>query len=382
MTKFGIAAAGLGATLATLGELAGWRPVAILGWGIVVLVVGALAYALSHPSLELDRSVARPRVEKGQPAEAVVEATNRSRRRVGPRTIRQWIGDVPVESGLPGLARGETSRRVYRLPTAMRGRFELRAVELPREDPFGICRTARRIGTPELITVLPRVVALRRLPTGVSVNVEGPTSDAAPQGSVTFHRLREYIVGDDLRTVHWPSSAHAGRLVVRHNVDTSQPYTVVVLDLNADVYGDGCFEEAVDVAASVATSMSEARAPVQLRTTAGDRVGGHGGTDPFAIVERLTDVGPIASAGAAWSLAAELSQLRRDRGGSAVVVVTGRIDHSTLPAVSSLRRRFDRVVLVGVDGRPARIPQQPGLTVLLGSNADQVASRWNGGGAR
>jgi uncharacterized protein (DUF58 family) len=368
--------------LATLGELAGWRPVAILGWGIVVLVVGASAYALSHPRLALDRTVARPRVEKGQPAEAVVEVTNRSLRRIGPRTMRQWIADVPVESRLPGLARGETSRRIYRLPTARRGRFELEAVELPREDPFGMCHTALRLGTPEMITVLPRVVALRRLPTGVSVNVEGPTSDAAPQGSVTFHRLREYVVGDDLRTVHWPSSAHAGHLVVRHNVDTSQPYTVVVLDLTAGIYDDDCFEEAVDVAASVATSMSEARAPVQLRTTAGDRVGGRGGTDSLTIVERLTDMAPIASTDASSSLAAELSRLRRDSGGSAAVVVTGRIDHSTLPAVSSLRRRFDRVVLVGLDVRAVRVVQQPGLTVILGRNADQVASRWNGRAVR
>ena len=70
----------------------------------------------------------------------------------------------------------------------------------------------------------------RPLPTGNTRHLEGPSSDTSPQGNITFHRLRDYVVGDDLRLVHWRSSARTGKLVVKHNVDTSQPYTVVLLD--------------------------------------------------------------------------------------------------------------------------------------------------------
>src|ERR1700689_1647638 len=143
----------------------------------------------------------------------------------------------------------------------------------------------------------------------------------SPQGTVSFHRLREYVLGDDLRTVHWPSTARAGKLVVRHYVDTAQPYTVVLVDLNPAVYSPETFEEAMDVTASIAASMSAGRAPVQIRTTAGERAGGPAHRDPAALVDYLTDLAP-SSAG---SLSGQLLPLRRDRGGSALVVVTGML---------------------------------------------------------
>ena len=278
----------------------------------------------------------------------ILEVTNHSRRAIGSRPMRQWIGRTAVESQLPRLRGGATLRGVYEMPTTRRGRFELSPIELPRADPFGLCSAVKRRGRAEMIAVQPRVVALRRIPTGVSLNLEGPTSDASPQGSITFHRLREYSDGDDIRSVHWPSSARAGRLVVRHNVDTAQPYTVVLLDLDARAYEGESFEEAVDVAASVAMSMSEASAPVQLRATGGDPVGGRGGRDPEAILDRLTDVVP----GPPGSLAAELARLRSHRGGSSLVVVTGTIDMGTLPSVRAMCRRFDKVVIVSLDGCP------------------------------
>ena len=276
MTRFGGGATAVGVAMAIGGHLAGWTAVAVVGIGVVLLVVASAGHVVLQPRLALQRTIASTTVEKGQPAEAIVEVTNLAPWRCRSRPVRQWIGQVPVVSYLPRLAAGERARRVYPLPTTRRGRFEVSAPELPREDPFGLCRTARRLGEAEVISVHPRILGLRRVPTGVSVNVEGPTSDASPQGSITFHRLREYVVGDDLRTVHWPSSAHAGRLVVRHNVDTAEPRTVVVLDLDPFAYVGESFEEAVDVSASVVVSMSEGRAPVQLRTTAGQQIGGNG----------------------------------------------------------------------------------------------------------
>ena len=349
--------------MAVGGRLAGWNPVAALGIGIVLLVVAAAVHVLHHPRLTLQRTIGSRTVEKGQPAEAVVQVTNLSRWRSRPTPIRQWIGEVPIVSDLPTLSAGEQARRTYALPTTRRGRYEISAPELPRQDPFGLCRTARRLGEAEVISVHPRILRLSRLPAGVSVNVEGPTSDASPQGSVTFHRLREYEVGDDLRTIHWPSSAHAGRLVVRHNVDTAEPRTVVVLDLDPSVYVGDSFEEAVDVTASVVVSMSEGRAPVQLRTTVGHPCGGKGGTDQVAILDHLTEL----TSDAAGSIGAEMARLRSDRGGSALVVVTGKVDLGTLPAVASMRRRFDRVALVSVDPDPGRVPLQPGLALIRGA---------------
>ena len=373
MTPLGYGALPVGTGLLVLGLLTGWSPVAELGAGILVLLAGSVAHVLRRPRLRLERAVEPPIVEKGQPAIAVIHVANLGRGPLGALTMEQRLGDRSIEARLPRLRRGEAGVRTYRLPTDRRGTYELGPVELPRADPFGLCRTVQRMGTSEQISVRPRLLRLQPLPTGLSRNLEGPSSDLSPQGTVTFHRLREYVVGDDLRTVHWPSTARTGQLVVRHNVDTAQPYTVVLLDLDAARYSAETFEEAVDAVASVSVSMATGKAPVQLRTSSGDRLGGPSYRDPTAILDFLTDVQPAAGRG----LESELVLLRRDRGGSALVVVTGRVDVGDLPAVTALRRRFDRVIVLSMVDRTGPVPGHPGITLLEASTAAEAALRWN-----
>ncbi|MBV9662223.1 MAG: DUF58 domain-containing protein [Acidimicrobiales bacterium] len=373
MTGLGVGAFGVGLALSVLGIVAHWRPSFVLGCGIVALAVGSAIYVLRRPRVRLERAVEPPRVEKGLPAIAVIHVTNLSRRTVASLAIEQRLGDLLIRARLPRLRRGEEDLRTYRLPTSRRGVFDIGPVEMPRGDPFGLWRSVRRMGDPQRIAVHPRLLNLRVLDTGESRTLEGPSSDTSPQGSVTFHRLREYVVGDDLRMVHWPSTARLGQLVVRHNVDTAQSYTVVLLDVDPKRYSPETFEEGVDVAASVISSLSVGKAPVQLRTTAGDRLGGPAYHDPQSIVDYLTEVQPNETG----SLESQLLLLRRDRGGTAVVVVTGVIDQAALPAVASLRRRFDRVVVVSMVGRPARVPVHPGLTIVEAATADELAQRWN-----
>jgi uncharacterized protein (DUF58 family) len=307
-----------------------------------------------------------------------VHVKNLSRRTLAPIAIEQRLGDVPIRALLPPLRRGEQGLRAYRLPTSQRGVYDIGPVEIPRADPFGLCRTVQRMGSPQRIAVHPRLLGLHPLPTGISRNLEGPSSDASPQGSVTFHRLREYIVGDDLRMVHWPSTARIGKLVVRHNVDTAQPYTVILTDLDPKRYSAETFEEAIDVTASLVMSMAIGRAPVQLRLTNGDRLGGPSHRDPIPLVDYLTEVEPEPTG----SLNAQLVLLRRDRGGTALVVVTGQLDLLSLPMIAALRRAFDRVIVTSIVTRPTRMPVHPGLTIVAAGSAAELAQAWNTGVAR
>jgi len=378
MTRFGVGVLIAGTALAVLGGVAHWVPVTVIGVAMVVIVAGSVAYVLHRPRLLLDRAVEPPRVEKGLPAIALVHVTNLSRRPVAPLTIEQRLGDEPIRAVLPRLRRGEQGLRTYRLPTSHRGVYDIGPVEIPRADPFGLCRTVQRMGQVQRIAVHPRLLTLHSLPTGISRNLEGPSSDSSPQGTVTFHRLREYVVGDDLRTIHWLSTARAGKLVVRHNVDTAQPYTVVLTDLNPDGYSAETFEEAIDVTASLLVSMSAGKSPVQVRTSTGDRLGGPSYRDPGPLVDYLTEV----RADPSGSLRSQLVLLRRDRGGTSLVVVVGKIDLEVLPMIAALRRRFDRVVVVSMVGQSTRVPVHPGLTVVEASTADELVQRWNTGVAR
>lgn len=378
MTRLGVGASCAGATLAVLGALARWAPVAELGAGLLVIVVVSVAYVLHRPRLQLRRVVEPGRVHKGQPALAVVEATNRGRRSAGPVAVEQRFAGDPVPGELPRLRPGETTRQAFPLPTDRRGTYQVGPVELPRSDAFGLCRMVPRFCEPGTVRVQPRLIALRALPTGASLNLEGPSSDSSPQGSVTFHRLREYAVGDDLRTVHWPSTAKLGRLVVRHHVDTAEPYSVVVLDLSEARYSGATFEEAIDVAASIAVALSAGRAPVHVRTTTGYSFGGPRWSDPAAVVDYLTDVRPAREG----SLLAQLALLGGERGGTALVVVTGDLAPEEIPRLAALRRRFGRVIAVSIAPARSGGPSHPALTVVAAATADELAERWNRSVAR
>ena len=372
MRFLGIGTMLFGSAILASGLAARWEPVAVLGAGLVVLDAASLLSVLRKPRLALQRSIEPHYVEKGRPAVALVQATNLSGRAVPPLTIEQNLGNQRLTSSLPRLGAGQAAMRAYRLPTGSRGTFQVGSIDLPRSDPFGLWRSVQILGTTDSIRVHPRVLKLTPLTTGTSRNVEGPSSDASPQGSITFHRLREYVLGDDLRLVHWPSSAHLGRLVVRQNVDTAQTRTVVLFDVHPSSYNDATFEEAVDVTSSVVASMSEGRAPVELRTTPGAALRSASPGELDGISDYLTDI-TVDSSG---SLVEQLALLRRSSGGTALVVVTGVIVAEVSAALSSLRRRFDRIIAVSIADGPIAQGPQPGIAVLRASSADEVARRW------
>jgi hypothetical protein len=93
---------------------------------------------------------------------------------------------------------------------------------------------------------------------GLLRDLEGVSTDAVSQSDLAFHALREYVPGDDLRHVHWRSSAKAmaaaddSRLLVRQYLDTRRSHVTLVVDDNPAVWADASdFETAMSVAASI-----------------------------------------------------------------------------------------------------------------------------------
>ena len=305
---------------------------------------------------------------------AFLTFANRGRMTVGTTIASQPFGGTQVRTIIPRLRRGERGTRTYRLPTTQRGIFDIGPVEVTRRDPFDLFRKSQRHGQPERIWVYPRVLAFHALPAGQTRHLEGASSDTSPQGNITFHRLREYVQGDDLRLVHWRSSARTGRLVVKHNVDTSQPYSVVLLDQRPSRYTADAFESAIDVAASVLVASSVNKAPVELRLTDGSTIGGPRTRAVAPLIDHLTGI----THDPGGSLQAQLLVLRRAPGGTSLVVVTGVLDRADLPFVAALRRRFDRLVVVSIDPEQATGPVRfPGIDVITAADADVACASWN-----
>ncbi len=374
MTRTGLAALLAGLAALGLGLWLGWTSFSLLGIGLLAVVAVGLGTILRPSRLAIDRQIQPPRVPKGSMAIAFLTFANRGRMTVAATVANQPFGPMQVRTIIPRLRRGERGTRTYRLPTTHRGIFDVGPIEVTRRDPFDLFRALRRHGQPERIWVYPRVLSFHALPAGQTRHLEGPSSDTSPQGNITFHRLRDYVLGDDLRLVHWRSSARTGRLVVKHNVDTSQPYSVVLLDQRPDRYTADSFESAVDVAASVLVAGSANKAPVELRLTDGAVIGGPRLREVTPLIDHLTGV----VANPDGSLQAQLLALRRALGGTSLVVVTGVLDPGDLPFVASLRRRFERLVVVSIDPEHSPTPVRfPGVSVIAAVDADTACAAWN-----
>lgn len=373
MTLFGLAALLAGILSLVLGLSLDWLAFDLIGLGLLAVMVLGLA-AVARPSrLVIDREIQPPRVPKGSPAIAFLTFANRGRRTIPVAVATQPFGSHRVRTVIPKLRRGERGTRAYRLPTTHRGVFDVAPVEVTRRDSFEFFRRSRKHAHTERIWVYPRVLPFGALPTGLTRHLEGPSSDTSPQGNITFHRLREYVAGDDLRLVHWRSSARAGTLLVKHNVDTSQPHTVVLFDQRPSLYTEESFEQAVDVVASVLVASAANKAPVELRLTDGTVVGGPRIRDVTPLIDHLTGV----TADPAGSLHTQLLTLRRARGGTSLVVVTGELDPNDLPEVAALRRRFERLVVISIDPEPRPPVDFPRVRVIVGKDADAVCAAWN-----
>lgn len=373
MTLFGLAGLLAGIASIVLGLSLDWLAFDLLGLGLLAVVLLGLLTVARPSRLAIDREIQPPRVPKGSPAIAFLTFANRGRRSMPVAVATQPFGSIKVRTVIPKLRGGERGTRAYRLPTTRRGIFDVEPVEVTRRDAFELFRLSRKHGHTERIWVYPRVLNFRTLPTGQTRHLEGPSSDTSPQGNITFHRLREYVAGDDLRLVHWRSSARAGRLLVKHNVDTSQPYTVVIFDQRPSLYTEESFEQAVDVVASVLVASAANKAPVELRLTDGTVIGGPRMRDVTALIDHLTGVQADPEGG----LRPELLKLRRTRGGTSLVVVTGELEPDELPNVAALRRRFDQLVVISIDPEPRPPVDFPRVRVITEPDADAVRAAWN-----
>ncbi|MEX5637180.1 DUF58 domain-containing protein [Parafrankia sp. FMc2] len=226
--------------------------------------------------------------------------------------------------------------------------------------------------------VQPRPEFVLPPPTGRSRETDGRTSAAAPSGGVAFHSLREYVRGDDLRLVHWPSSARTGTLMIRHNVVPHEPRMVIMLDTSEAPYTDDSFEEAVRVAASLTVAAFDGGFPVEVRTTAGAHLAAERGLSARG---ELLDLFAAARRSEGDPGLPELIRLGLADDGAALGIVTGMPAPVVLRAVTAVRRRFAMVSLALLTD-PADAPGQPGLVpegvfAVRAATSGAFATAWN-----
>jgi len=256
-------------------SLPGMLPAGILLVALVVL--SGLVVAVASGRIAVDLTARTRRVDAsalttvGAEAQVDVRVRNRTPLPVGSFTLdlRMEDGFGPDRSArLPGLpARGEDGVTVTIVPTR-RGMSGIAEVGLSIDGPFGLVTRRRRTGSRLGVAV---AVPDQRLPVHAAPRtaLEQSDSDRLLRGTSTldFH-TREYVPGDDIRHIHWASTARVGELMVRERAHEETPTAVILLDtLGADPEGHGA-DIAVTAAAAAALHHLDRDAEVILHSGA------------------------------------------------------------------------------------------------------------------
>ena len=154
-----------------------------------------------------------------------------------PRGVALAAGPVPLVMGLwPGISQ-ETS---CLLEMKQRGVFTLGPVSVFSTDPLGLQTFSRK--TPEVseLVVYPAVLPLRDswLRGAASSGWRGGASALVRGDGDDFYGVREYAPGDELRRVHWRTSARTGTLAVAEYAQGVTLDITLALDLSLDAYKD------------------------------------------------------------------------------------------------------------------------------------------------
>jgi uncharacterized protein (DUF58 family) len=395
---YGVLVAGV--LLLVVGFGFGYPELAALGCAAVVAVLGAIAFVAWRPALLVERVADPDRVMRGESSVVTLSIRNASRFFGANLIARDRIthgraaataqpaGTVAVP--LIQLRPGRTTTVSYPVPTRRRGVIRVGPLEVSRRDPLGLVWVVRQYGGAVTVWVRPRVHPIVAVPVGLSRSMDGRV-DRVPQGSITFASLREYVVGDDLRHVHWRTSAKVGSLMVREHVDTSLPRLVVLLDDRAAAHrpgsesepggageSEGTFEAACEAAASVLVAAAREDIAVELRLLSGAVASGRSEREVGPLLDLLAEAELTTGTDPGRDLRSAVENLRVRRVGDTLIYLTGPPDQDALGLVASLRGAYPSII-AGVFGPvESGLATTAGMLVVSATDGADFAGAWDG----
>ena len=321
--------------------LLGQRDILRIGVLLLVLLLAAW-WTTSRATRSLD-AVSRSRsgfAEAG--ASATVRLTVRGRSRPATQLVLEDL--VPLALGgtarlaVPRLREGETLDLDHRVRSEVRGSFRIGPAVLRSRDVFGLVTASRPLGGTSTLDVLPRVLPLRDLTLGDLGGSRGSSASAAAATSPDDASIREYRVGDDLRRVHWRSTARRGAVMVRSDEHPGRPDVVLLLDDRASAHhGRGAgssLEWAVTAAASAAVHLHKRGHHVRL--VHGGRMDTVQEVDEASAVQSLLRSLARLTPGPADGLARSVSAMGRAES-TLLVAVLGSVDEEDVQPLLSSR---------------------------------------------
>ena len=368
--------------------------------------VAAVIVQRSRVQVTNQRSVEPRQASAGDSVTVHLVIANRSRIRTGTLMLEDQLPERLV-----GKARfvldplgGHESRTVsYRIPTLGRGHYRTGPLRVRLTDPFRMIDVTRSFTATDEFVVAPVVDELPALdPPRTDELGDNAGSHSIGSHGADDQSTREYRMGDDLRKIHWRSSARVGALMVRQEERPWRGQSTVLLDLRGGAHATApdaapgvdprltsSLEWAVSAAASVGARLLAAdRETSLLCDPTGERLRV---ADRGRLTGYLAGVREIGQ-GDLTAMAGPLRVAARD---SALVAILGRVDPVTLRTLADAHPRGRSspalAMLLDVDtwrdqelaaatGRPvhhtAEVLRNAGWRVTIVSCGEPTARAW------
>jgi uncharacterized protein (DUF58 family) len=327
---------------------------------IALPLVSAWVVARTRYRLSSSRNLSSARTPAGQESAVTLRLENISRLPTGLLLVEDRVPYVLGSRPRFVLDRIEPrghSEVTYLVRSDVRGRYQLGPLAIRLTDPFGMCELQRSFAAKDTLVVTPAVHPLPPAQlagewTGSGESRARSVASAGEDDAAT----REYRQGDDLRRVHWRSTARLGQLMVRREEQPWQSRCTILLDTRTVAHtGEGpasSFEWAVSAAASVGVHLVRTGYHVRLLTDTGGNVssGGHENMGVGNDFEgALLDALAVVTSSTNTSCQDAATTLRRGGGDGLLVVILGSMNPEEVRLFSRLRHGSTVAVAVMLD---------------------------------
>jgi uncharacterized protein (DUF58 family) len=345
-------AAALASAIAAL--LLGEKDLLRVAFLLTALPLLAVAYVgRTRYKLACSRMLEPHRVQVGASARVVLRLQNLSRLPTGTMLLEDRL---PYAMGsrprlvLERLGARRESSVAYTVRADVRGRYEVGPLTVRLTDPFGLCELIRAFPTVDRLTVIPAVTALP--PVRLAGEYTGAGESRAR--SVAVHgeddaATREYRHGDDLRRVHWRSTARVGEMMVRREEQPWESRATILLDTRASGHrGEGptsSFEWAVSAAASIAVHLRQSGYKLRLVTGAGVDLDASEADGEGMLLDQLAEV-RLEPEGTVTQL---IEHVRTRSDGGLIIAMLGLLSPAEADLIAGLRANGSMCVALLVD---------------------------------
>lgn len=377
----------LGWTLLALGlaglvgaGLTGWAELAVLATACLVLLALTFPFLFGRTRVDVQLRLEPLRVIAGDTVAGDIRVTNIATGRLLPTILLLPVGTSVHRYGIPLLAPEASHEESFTIRTEHRGVIKVGPARTRRGDPLGVFSRDLPWTKVQEVLVRPQMLPLSSLGAGLLRDLEGVPIDSVSQSDLAFHTLREYVPGDELRHVHWRSSAKAmgmagqTELLVREYLDTRRSHATVVVDDDPASWADPeDFETAMSVAASLAVRaiLDDFETSFMCGDQAASGNDGHLALDAICRAG-LGRSGLVASARRAQAIAPDTSLLFLVTGAPAGFEGIARAGAAFGPEVR-------RIALIVDTSAPSRATEVDGMPVLHMSRKPDLPAllRWS-----